>query len=354
MVGDKSHNGGLAMWMHLRVISLACLLILATSCLIYAQVGVDEQLDEAYRLYRKAHFEDAIIKTTDILTGGELSKDQETRALEILSMASIGRGYVDQAKAYLEKLVDLDPMIDLDPDEYPPQIMSLWYKIREGRPIPAGQEGGATEIQTIAVMYFDNNSISEDHEQLDALSKGLASMMIYEIAKVSQLKVVERDRINFLVDELKLQQSDLVDKSTAVKIGKLVGAHTLLMGGFMKISKKQFRIDARLVKVETGEIMKAEYVEGKSDEVMRLEKELVVKMLADLDVTPTETEEEAIMEGDDTSFEALYHYSRGLAYEDKKDYVAAFQQYQKALKLSPGYVEAEKKMARLEPFSSQG
>ena len=174
------------------------------------------------------------------------------------------------------------------------------------------------------------------------------------IAKVSQLKVVERDRINFLVDELKLQQSDLVDKSTAVKLGKLVGAHTLLMGGFMKISKKQFRIDARLVKVETGEIIKAEYVEGKSDEIMKLEKELVLKMLADLDVTPSEAEEEAIMEGKDTGFDALYHYSRGLAYEDKKDYVAAFQQYRKALDISPGYVEAEKKMSRLEPFTSQG
>jgi TolB-like protein len=337
-----------------RVISSVSVLLLMLPCIIFAQTGVEEQLDEAYRLYRKAHFEDAIIKTTDILTGNDLTKDNETRALQILSMASIGRGYVDQAKTYLEKLVDLDPMIELDPDEYPPQIMSLWYKIREGKPIPVEQGTGVTEIQTIAVMYFDNNSISEDHEQLDALSKGLASMMIYEIAKVSQLKVVERDRINFLVDELKLQQSDLVDKSTAVKVGKLVGAHTLLMGGFMKISKKQFRIDARLVKVETGEIMKAEYVEGKSDEVMKLEKDLVIKMLADLNVTPSEIEEEAIMEGKDTGFDALYHYSRGLAYEDKKDYVAAFQQYQKALEISPGYVEAEKKMSRLEPFTSQG
>lgn len=321
---------------------------------LLGQTGVDEKLDEAYRLYRKAQFEDAIIITTDILTGEGLAKEHEARALEILSMASIGRGYIDQAKAYLEKLVELDPMIDLDPDEYPPQIMSLWYKIREGVPIPEEAKAGPTKIQTIAVMYFDNNSISDDHEQLDALSKGLASMMIYEIAKVSQLKVVERDRINFLVDELKLQQSDLVDESTAVKVGKLIGAHTLLMGGFMKYSKDQFRIDARLVKVETGEIIKADYVEGKPDEIMSLEKELVIKMLANLDVMPTDDEQSEILKGKDTSFDALYHYSRGLAYEDKKDYVAAFKQYQKALKLAPGYVEAEKKMSRLEPFTTQG
>jgi TolB-like protein len=268
-------------------------------------------------------------------------------------MASYARGYADHAKAYLEKLIDLDPMMELDPDEYPPTIMKLWYKTRESKPMPE-QDEGPTKIQTIAVLYFDNNSISDDREKLDALSTGLASMMIHEITKVSELRVVERDRINFLVDELKLQQSDLVDRGTAVKIGKLLGAHTLLMGGFMKVSKNQFRIDGRLVKVETGEIIKAEYVEGKADHVVKLEKELVMKILADLNVKPTEEEQEAIMKGKDTSFDAMLHYSRGLAYEDKENYAAAVQQYQKALELAPDYVEAETKMSRLEPLTSQG
>lgn len=87
---------------------------------------------------------------------------------------------------------------------------------------------------------------------------------------------------------------------------------------------------------------------------MQLEKDLIMKLLADLDVTPSDDEKEAIMKGRDASFDALYHYSRGLAYEDKKDYMAAYQQYQKALEIAPGYVEAQKKMSRLEPFSTQG
>ncbi|MBU1319769.1 MAG: hypothetical protein KKG33_03850 [candidate division Zixibacteria bacterium] len=341
--------------MRKHVLANLLLLVLASlgAGLAVAQTATDAELEEAYRLYRTAHFEDAIIKTTDLLTAGSLVKNQEARALQILSLASIGRGYVEQAEAYLKKLIDLDPAIDLDPDEYPPQIMALWYKVREGKPIPVDAQGGTSKIETIAIMYFDNNSIV-DHDDLDALSKGLASMMIYEVKKVSNLAVVERDRINFLVDELKLQQSDLVDKSTAVRIGKLVGAHTLLMGGFMKLSNDQFRIDARLVKVETGEIIKADFIEGKPKDVMKLEKDLVVKILADLDIATSETETKEIMKGQDTSFDALYHYSRGLAYEDKKDYMAALQQYQKALAIAPGYVEAEKKMSRLEPFASQG
>ncbi len=333
------------------LVTLVCISCSAVN--VYAQSGVDAELDDAYRLYRKAQFEDAIILTTGLLTGTGVSEDQEVRALQILSLASVGRGYVDQARDYLERLVTLSPTIELDPDEFPPQIMTLWYRVREGNPPPAAASEQKDKLETIAVMYFDNNSIV-DHDKLNALSKGLASMMIYEISKVSKLRVVERDRINFLVDELKLQQSDLVDKSTAVRIGKLVGAHTLLMGGFMKLSKNQFRIDARLVKVETGEIINAEFVEGKPSDVVELEKQLVMKMLEGLDAGATESEKKDIMRGRDTSFDALYHYSRGLAFEDKKEYTAAFQQYQEALKLAPGYVEAQKKMFRLEPLASQG
>jgi TolB-like protein len=341
--------------MRRSVLAVLFLLIFAgvVTSLAIAQTSADATLEDAYRLYRTAHFEDAIIKTTDLLTAGGLAKNQEAKALQILSLASIGRGYVEQAQAYLEKLVDLDPGIELDPDEYPPQIMALWYKVREGKPMQADAEGGKSKLNTIAVMYFDNNSIV-DHDDLNALSKGLASMMIYDVKKIPNLAVVERDRINFLVDELKLQQSDLVDKSTAVRIGKLVGAHTLLMGGFMKLSNDQFRIDARLVNVETGEIIKADFVEGKPKDVMKLEKDLVVKVLADLNIETSDNDTKQIMQGHDTSFDALYHYSRGLAYEDKKDYMAAFQQYQKALELAPDYAEAEKKMSRLEPFATQG
>jgi len=334
-------------------IPVTVLTLLLSYSLSFGQDKNEKVLEEAYSLYNEARFQDAIIKTTDLLTSGALDTDQEVRALQILSLASYGLGQVDESQQYLTRMVGIDPLIELDANEYPPQVLNLWYKVREEHPIPAGARERATEIQTIAVMYFDNNSIV-DHDDLEALSKGLPGMMIHEITKVSDLKVLERDRINYLVDELKLQQSDLVDQGTAVRIGKLLGAHTLLMGGFMKLSDDDFRIDARLVKVETGEIIKAEYVEGKPKEVMQLEKDLIMKLLADLDVTPSDDEKEAIMKGRDASFDALYHYSRGLAYEDKKDYMAAYQQYQKALEIAPGYVEAQKKMSRLEPFSTQG
>ena len=60
------------------------------------------------------------------------------------------------------------------------------------------------------------------------------------------------------------------------------------------------------------------------------------------------------MRGKDIGFDALYYYSRGLAFQDKKQFAEAYQEYRKALDIDKGFAEAEKAMTRLEPFAKQG
>ncbi len=317
-----------------------------------AATEIEQTIVEANKMYRRAQFEDAVIKTSSLLANQDLNVEQEKNALLILAMSEVNRGQEAEAQAYLERLAKLDPTVQLTPDEYPPQMMKIWYAVEKG--IPVEKRGQDSDIETIAVMYFDNHSISEDQEKLDPLCKGLMSMMIQDITKSEALRVVERDRINFLVDELKLQQSDLTDKSTAVKMGKLVGAQTILMGGFMKIDKNNFKIYGRLVSVETSEIIKAEEVEGDPDNIFELQKDLVFKILDDMKVDVDKNTEEKINEGKDAKYDALYHYSLGLALEDKKEYPEAYAEFQKALDLAPNYAEAQKKKDRLEPLALKG
>jgi TolB-like protein len=319
---------------------------------VMASNDIEKTIAEANNMYRRAQFENAVIKTSSLLAQQDLNLEQEKRALLILAMSEANRDNTKEARAYLEKLAELDPTTELTPDEYPPQMMRIWYAVEQG--IPEEKRASRDQYETIAVMYFDNSSISEDQDRLDPLSKGLMSMMIQDITKAGKLRVVERDRINFLVDELKLQQSDLTDKATAVKMGKLVGAQTLLMGGFMKLDNKNFKIFGRLVSVETGEILKAEEVSGKPDDIFELQKDLVYKILDDMKVDVDKDTKKKIDEGRDTKYEALYHYSLGLALEDKKDYNGAYAEFQKAVSLAPGYAEAVKKKDRLEPLALKG
>src|SRR5688572_24780539 len=67
----------------------------------------------------------------------------------------------------------------------------------------AGQASAAERV-TVAVLYFDNNSADP---QYDVLQKGLADMLVTDLSQVESLQVVEREKLQQLVDELKLQRS---------------------------------------------------------------------------------------------------------------------------------------------------
>ncbi|MDQ8159038.1 MAG: CsgG/HfaB family protein, partial [Gemmatimonadota bacterium] len=76
---------------------------------------------------------------------------------------------------------------------------------------------------TVAVLYFTNGAISNNADYAP-LSKGLAEMMITELSANTNIRVVERDRLQALLEEQNLGASGRVEKETAAKLGKTLGA----------------------------------------------------------------------------------------------------------------------------------
>src|SRR5215468_1343643 len=110
----------------------------------------------------------------------------------------------------------------------------------------------------VAVMEFTN--ATRDPE-MEALGKGLQSMVTTDLANVQSLKVVERERLKDVQGELKLGKSKDFDKATAAKIGKLAGATHLFVGSFTVVGESM-RLDGRLVSVASGEVFVAEQIAG--------------------------------------------------------------------------------------------
>ena len=97
----------------------------------------------------------------------------------------------------------------------------------------------------IAVLPFENGgSYGQDKENFDALEKGIAGMLISELAQNPGARVVDRSETQRLLDEQNLGKDGRVDAATAAKIGKLVGAKYMVMGNFIDFYGK-FRVDAR-------------------------------------------------------------------------------------------------------------
>jgi TolB-like protein len=121
---------------------------------------------------------------------------------------------------------------------------------------------------TVAIMSFNNGSFGKDAKDYDGLSKGIPDFLITDMSGNTAIRVIERDQVQKLVDEQKLVTGGQVDKETAVKVGKLLGAQHMIFGVYMTDPKGNFRIDARAVNVETGEIEHVERVDDKADNIM--------------------------------------------------------------------------------------
>jgi len=308
-----------------------------------------KDLEKAIRHYNSLNFDGAIEILVSVSEKEGLAKADRIRALKFLGLAHLakGKGHYDKAKETVRKILELSPKTKFDPDTVPPSLMELYYQV--AKELKVGQERPDPGIKTIAILDFDNNSIG-DKGELDPLGKGFAEMLITDLSKLVSLKVVEREKIQWILKELELQQTEAFDKTTAVRIGKQLGVHSVLFGSFIKF-KEKMRIDARLIKTETSELIKAEEITGKADDFIELESKLALKIAKNLDVEVSKHEKSEIEnKKDEISLDALLEYCHGVKYMDQGDYKKACAKFEEALTISPNYIKARKRLEALMPL----
>jgi TolB-like protein len=123
---------------------------------------------------------------------------------------------------------------------------------------------------TVAVLYFDYGGKNAD---MAVLRKGLAQMLISDLSSLDAVRLVERDRLEEVLAELKLGQSAKIDPASAAKVGKLLGARYLVLGGYFDLMTT-LRADARVVEVETGKVLSSTGATGKPEDFLTLEQKL--------------------------------------------------------------------------------
>src|SRR5438046_3805228 len=134
----------------------------------------------------------------------------------------------------------------------------------------------------VAVLYFDNNSFGKNRGDYEGLGKGIADLLINDMASNPAMRIVERDRIQSILQEQALVQSKTIDAQTAVRIGKLLGAQYMITGGFMSDSKGTLLVTSRVISVETGAITNPVKLQSKGDDVLGLIGQLSTKLNTEL------------------------------------------------------------------------
>lgn len=195
----------------------------------------------------------------------------------------------------------------------------------------------------VAVSYFDNDTGLAD---LAPLSKGLADMLITDLGNLSSITIVEREKLNAVLGELKLSKSKFIDPKTAQKLGKGLAAQFILTGSY-HVAGEAMRIDARVVKVDSGQVAGTQKVEGKKDEFFAMEKELVDLLVKTLDLKLGFSEKGKLRSNQTESFSAWSSYSAGLDAQDRGDPQKAQEAYLAALAADPNYRAAKNASERM-------
>lgn len=198
-----------------------------------------------------------------------------------------------------------------------------------------GEEGPS--VTTLAILPFDNNSVT-DSEQYTPLTNGLPAMLITDLNREQNLlKVIERDKIRSILEEIDFNRTGSVDRETMIRAGKLLGAQSIAFGSFM-VMGDMVRIDARLVKTETGEVLMAESATGSAKQFLDLEKDLVRKIAQNLGVALKA--DQAGEEGKTGSdIQAALLYSKALDAMDKGDIEVGRNLFTQCIKADPSYRE---------------
>jgi curli biogenesis system outer membrane secretion channel CsgG len=146
---------------------------------------------------------------------------------------------------------------------------------------------------SIAVLSFDYGSIQRWWDGNQDIGEGISDLLVDELVNDGSFRVFERKRLNTLLAEQNFQDSDRVDPTAKLaKIGKMLGVKYVVAGSVTKFGTEQsskgiggggfgsgkfglgavgtskgkanVAITARIIDVQTGEIMASAKGDGTS------------------------------------------------------------------------------------------
>jgi len=120
-------------------------------------------------------------------------------------------------------------------------------------------ESPAAAKTRVAVIDFEQKAFQEF--QGKQIGEIVAEWLITSLANTGRFEVVERAQLQKILKEQQLGISGMINQETAAKMGELLGVKVIVSGSVIQIGNT-YDVNARLISVEDGSIIKAERIRG--------------------------------------------------------------------------------------------
>lgn len=260
----------------------------------------------------------------------QLKLENQTKALEAW------RAFNDPTKPLLRQELDrLGTLVEIEQGK------------KLARLALAGQGQGpaaATRDDSYAILNF---SLTGAGEAMLPLQKALAAMTIADLAQIKGITVIERTRMQALLDEMRLGPSAAPDPAAALKAGRLLGAAKCVLGG-MSEAEGELRIAVSVAPTGQGEPLGSFELSEEKTRVFALQK-LLLAQIIELNALKLDPELGRTLpyHYQTLNHEAIVAYGQGLDAQDRQDWVAAQEHFAQAAKLDPFFLLARQARDRV-------
>ena len=162
----------------------------------------------------------------------------------------------------------------------------------------------AIPSRAVAVSPF----IVSGEDAFQALGFGLADLLATDLAKSSQLSVLERANLGALFRELQFSSGSRVDSATAPRIGRLLGARHLVTGT-VRQRERELSFSSVITDIASSERKPSGSETAPENEILDAEKRLAFKIFDDLGVNLSPAERQAVEERPTRHLGALLAYT---------------------------------------------
>ena len=184
---------------------------------------------------------------------------------------------------------------------------------------------------TVAVFYFKD--VSPDNS-LRPFQKAMAKMIITDLSQIRSLQVLERLRVQYLLREMELGVTGIVEEKTAPRYGRLLGASNLIVG---TMTPGSLHVKTAVASTVDEDAVGIIAVGSEIEQFYILQKEIVYNILKVLDVKFTPAEKKMISQYHTKNLKAVVYFGQGLEALDVGAWKEAKGFFQQAVDEDPAF-----------------
>lgn len=216
----------------------------------------------------------------------------------------------------------------------------LAIRLEVGAAIAAEKSINADSIpqNTIAVYDFDGSALDPE---LAPVALGLSEFTAIDLSKIKALTVVERAKLHLLLAELKRSEETYIDKSSAPKIGRILGSRNIVTATLTSPELNHLRLSGIIVNTVDSSEYYPESSESVLKKIFEMQKQFVREILTELNIELTPEEQDSLNIVPTDSYEAFLAYCKGLTYQKAGHYEEALEEFRRASNIDNRFFYAQ-------------